>query len=84
MVTETALKKNYVFLRSLSQTSDNQKLKTLLAKSAHSCLKLMVLIVKDFLYKKIPLELTDEEKKKLIKYKSQFRNIAAMGSKRTR
>lgn len=84
MVTEGAIKKNALFLRSISETSDSQKIKNILARSAGSCLKLLVLIVKDFLYKKIPLELTDEEKKKLLRYKAQFRNVAALGTKRTR
>jgi hypothetical protein len=84
MVNETALKKNAVFLRSLSQTSDNQKLKSLLVTSANSCLKVLVLLVKDFIYKKIPLQLTDEEKKKLARYKNHIRSVAALGAKRTR
>lgn len=84
MVSETALKKNALFLRSLSQTDDNQKLKTLLVTSANTSLKLLVLLVKDFIYKKIPIQLTDEEKKKLARYKNHIRTVASLGAKRTR
>lgn len=84
MVTELALKKNSKFLENISQTSDVTKLKNLLATSANSCLKLLVLLIKDFIFKKIPLELTDDEKRKLCRYKNQFRQVAALGSKRKR
>lgn len=84
MVTENAIKRNSVFLRSISQTSGSHKLKTLLQTSANSGLKLLVLLVKDFIYRKIPLELSNEEKKKILKYKNQFRALASMGSKKPR
>lgn len=80
MVSETSLKKNSLFLKSLCQTDNKQKLKALLCTSANSCLKLLVLLVKDFIYKKIPLELTDAEKKKLCRYKSHFRKLVMLGT----
>lgn len=84
MVSAAVLQKNSAFLKSLTQTSDGIKLKSLIATSANSCLKVLVLLVKDFIYKKIPLELTEDEKKKLYRYKKRFRQVASLGSKRTR
>lgn len=84
MVSDIALHKNATFLRSISETSDTKKLKSLLLSSKNTSLKFLVLLVKDFIYKKIPLELSAEERQRLATYKARIRAVATLGAKKTR
>jgi len=86
MVSKKQLEKHSDFLKELKSIAGNGKLiKRKIKGAATSCLKVLVLLVKDCLYAKIPLtDLTPDEKKKLARYKSMLRNILSLNSKLSR
>jgi len=86
MVSKKQLEKHSEFLKELKAIAGNGKLiKRKIKGAATSCLKVLVLLVKDCLNKKIPLtDLTPDERKKLARYKSMLRNILSLDSKLSR
>ena len=75
MVTQKQLQKNTSFLKDLHEAGSLRKLRTLLKSAADSCLKVLLLLVKDCVNRKIPLRLEPKERQRLGRYKEPLRQI---------
>ena len=84
MVTAVQLKKNSHFLKSIREAKDLKDVKKILISAGNSCLRVLLLIIKAIVFKKIPLELTEEETQKLKSYKSKLRCVAELNSNKSR
>lgn len=84
MVTEDQLRKNSGFLKSIREAKDINEVKKILTAAGNSCLKVLLLVIKACIFKHIPLELTEDEKKKLKSYKSKLRMVAQLKSNKSR
>jgi hypothetical protein len=80
MVTENQLQKSSAFLKSLRHAKDGKDIKKILKDAAIGCLKVLLSVIKACVEKHIPLQLTEEETKKIKSYKSKLRNMVDLKS----
>ena len=78
MVSQLVIQTHAPLLRSLSNTSDKKILKNIIVDTKPRGLRVLVSLIKDYLSEKIPLEVTEDERKKLNSYKSKLRAIVDM------
>ena len=84
MVLIKQLENNSHFLKSVKEAKSISEIKKLLMAAGHSCLRVLVAIIKACVFKEIPLSLTGEQTKKLKSYKNKLRAVAQLSSKKTR
>jgi hypothetical protein len=85
MVTAEQLQKNSHFLKSVKDAKDVKEIKNILIAAGHSCLRILVGVIKACVFKEIPLLcLTSNESKKLKSYKNKLRVLAQLRSTKSR
>lgn len=85
MVTKQQLTKHADFLRQIHDAPSVVALKRILRMASHACIKVLLSIVRDCLYKKIPLDAIDgQDHKKLMRYKKLLRHVASLNPQKER
>jgi hypothetical protein len=84
MVNELAIRRRSDFLLDLSHAKNIPRIKYILQTCSKASLKFLILLLRDFIFQKIPLELNEDEKRKLKRYKNHLRRVTTLNPKNTR
>ena len=82
MVSPQQLERSSLFLKSLFEAKNPRQIQILLKSAAHSCLRVLLLLIKDCLNLRIPLP--PPEKQKLDRHRAALRQLADKKGLRTR
>ena len=84
MVTTKQLEKSAIFLKALHGAKNPNRIKDILRSAATSCLNVLLLLIKDCINLRIPLQLEPSEKRRIDKYRQFIRGLTGKREKRTR